>query len=291
MLWLIPWSASSALQPGVARVQGWLQSRADVTTLPPEALAPAFRYRGPLRGSSSLCRDEYCAASGRWHADCERLLEGYSTSVTRCAVLGSESRVGVNWEAEWRPPTSEWLAGLAGLLWWRVTRAPLDPETVKTFSWRGVGRLLWQAARTGQIQLPSALVQGRCILTLDNGLSEEENGGGRRVILAEETISAVELASVSRLRNRRVAQDVAEWLDVARRPDGETPDDWENLVRQAVLFGVPGAGPLDLDPSEDPTDGVFAFGAVALVSAALFGVATSAILGPAIYDAAYAIPY
>lgn len=288
MLCLSPWPCSAlAAQPGVARVQGWLQSQPDVTTLPPEALSPAFRYRGPLRGTP-LSRDEYCAASGRWHADCARLLDGYSTSVTRCSTLGSENRVGVNWEAEWRPVTSEWLAGLAAVLQWRVTRAPLDPEAVKTFSWRGVGRLLWQAVRTGEIRLPSAVVQGRWVLTLDE---EVEDGAAGLVILAEESLSQVDLASASRLRNRRVAQDVAEWLDVARRPGGVAPEVWEGRVRDAVLSGVPGARPLDIDPSEDPTDGVLAFGAVALVAATLFGMATSAVLGPAIYDAAYAIPY
>lgn len=288
LLSLLAWTCSAlqAQQPGVSRVQGWLQSHPDATTLPREALSPAFRYRGPLRGAS-LSRDEYCAATARWHADCERLLDGYSTSVTRCAALGSEVHVGVNWEAEWRPVTSQWLAGVAAALRWSVTRAPLNPEVIKTFSWRGVGRLLWQAACTGEIQLPCALIQGRSVLTLED---PQENNGAGYVISAEETLSLVDLAAASRLRNRRVAQDVAEWLDVARRPEGEAPVDWEYRVRAAVLSGVPSAGPLDIDPSEDPTDGLLAFAVVALVSAALFGVATSAVLGSAIYDSAYAIP-
>ena len=81
-----------------------------------------------------------------------------------------------------------------------------------------------------------------------------------------------------RLLNRRAAQDVAEYLDVARRPDDVDPDEWAASVRARVLAGVPGAGVLDVEPM-DPEDGgrepAVALAAFALVT----GVAAVAVAG------------
>jgi len=62
------------------------------------------------------------------------------------------------------------------------------------------------------------------------------------------------------------------------------------LQQVACLFFV-SSGPLDIDPSEDPTDGLLAFGAIAFVSAAAFGAGASALFGPVIADTIYSIPY
>ena len=71
---------------------------------------------------------------------------------------------------------------------------------------------------------------------------------------------------------------VAEYLDVARRPDDVDPDEWAASVRARVLAGVPGAGVLDVEPM-DPEDGGRE-PAVALVAFALVtGVAAVAVAG------------
>ena len=72
-----------------------------------------------------------------------------------------------------------------------------------------------------------------------------------------------------RLLNRRAAQDVAEFLDVARRPDAIAPEEWAATVRARVLAGVPGAGVLDVEPM-DPEDG----GREPAVALAAFALAT-----------------
>lgn len=65
------------------------------------------------------------------------------------------------------------------------------------------------------------------------------------------------------LQNRRVAQELAAWLDVCRPPE-QDEDEWESMFRQQILPGVPGAGALDVDPNADNEAGIAVsiFGAV-----------------------------
>jgi hypothetical protein len=93
-----------------------------------------------------------------------------------------------------------------------------------------------------------------------------------------EALDLVATAASGRLLNRRAAQDVAEYLDVARRPDDVAPEEWAARVRARVLAGVPGAGVLDVEPM-DPEDGGWE-PAVALAAFALVtGVAAVAVAG------------
>ena len=84
------------------------------------------------------------------------------------------------------------------------------------------------------------------------------------------------LALGSRLRNRRVAMNVAEFADI-RRPPLVDPDVWAVEVASRVLVGVPGAGPLDIEPLADEREGVVALVVFSLVSAAVLSLSVSAL--------------
>ena len=117
-------------------------------------------------------------------------------------------------------------------------------------------------------RLPASAVEARSTLRLRQGVCVRHS----------EALDLVATAASGRLLNRRAAQDVAEYLDVARRPDDVAPEEWAATVRARVLAGVPGAGVLDVEPM-DPEDGgrepAVALAAFALVT----GVAAVAVAG------------
>ena len=253
--------------PATARVRAWLGP--DRMMLPREALAPSVRF------SSDMCSfagsSLYVAAAKRWTTDAATLLQpGYRSKNTRFAAL-SEDTVSVHWRAEWEPPTLQWAPGLARLLRWDIERFDIDPTTVSSFSWTGVLRLFRTAASSGTLRLPCASVEGQALISLDEA--------GEHVIAHKESIDLVRLADRGRLLNRRAAQDLAEYLDVARRPDETDPDEWAATVRARVLSGVPGAGTLDLEPSTDPGEAPAALAAFALIAAVAVYVSAGVIGG------------
>ena len=86
------------------------------------------------------------------------------------------------------------------------------------------------------------------------------------------SIDLVSEVDKNRLQNRRVAQELASWMDVSRRPPAETCDEWAGIVRERILTGVEGAGPLDVDLNEDDAEGGIAlvvFGVICLSAVAL----------------------
>ena len=200
----------------------------------------------------------------------------------------------------WIPPGSTWLYNLAEVAKWNVTKKCSDSSIVATFSWRSVLDLFQRAFATGEITLPISMVEGNTVLSLSyhntiEGKSKEasETVSSTTIvsISLKESIDLVAEADKNRLQNRRVAQELASWIDVSRRPTITiTPttirkntkdnnndsrmdaDEWAGIVRQRVLSGVTGAGPLDVDPNEDEAEGVMAlliFGIITLSAIAI----------------------
>ncbi|EOD33913.1 hypothetical protein EMIHUDRAFT_423574 [Emiliania huxleyi CCMP1516] len=256
--------------PAAANVRAWLS--AGTTMLPPEALDDKVIFSSEMstiRGASA-----YSAAATRWDADAAALLKPYRTSVSRLVPLDGQ-RVAVRWRAAWDPASLAWAPPLARLLGWEIERFDLDPEVVSNFRWMAIFELFAAALRTRVLQLPAASVEGRAVYCLEEG----------RCVAHEESLDLVRTADSGRLRNRRAAENIAEFLDVARRPDGSEPEEWAAAVRARVLSGVPGAGALHLEPSEDPSEGVFALGCFALVAACAVRLSAGVIGGEATTEA------
>jgi hypothetical protein len=251
----------TASTPASASVEGWLLAEMTVgsTMLPQEAAVAK-----DIRFTSALCKfngaDEYCASATRWHTEsCASLLD-YQTKVLRVAPIG-EDEVSVRWRVEWSADSSRWLVFLARAVGWKIVRSDVDPRVLSQFSWGKVGQLFATALSTGTLRLPASAVEGTARLTLAKG--------EREIVAHRETIDLVDLADSGALLNRRSAQDVATFLDF-RRPASADPDAWAGQVRARVLSGVPGAGPLDIEPMADEREGLVALtGFAVLMSVAL----------------------
>ena len=165
------------------------------------------------------------------------------------------------------PSGSTWLYSLAKSAGWEIHTKSPDPSSVATFSWRSVFGLFQRAFETGSVTLPIVLIEGSTRLFLS-----------RTGLLISETIDLVEEADKRRLQNRRVAQELASWLDVSRRPINVDREEWASQVRKRILSDVRGAGALDIDPNDDGSEGVIAlliFGVVSAVAVLLsFGLFT-----------------
>ena len=178
------------------------------------------------------------------HTDCINLFDAYNTTIIRCESI-DKSTLNIRWDASWIPAGSTWLYDLANLAGWNVTRKSLDPTKIAKFSgYKRIIELFRKAFATGNITLPISLVEGNTIVSIkDNSISLKEN------------IDLVSEADKCRIQNRRVAQELAEWLDVSRRPPNIDYDEWASIVRERILSGVPGTGALDIDPNEDENEG------------------------------------
>jgi len=199
-------------------------------------------------GSEEISTFTYTQFTKERHLDCINLFVGYDTNIIRCSAIDTSS-INVRWNASWIPAGSTWLYTLADMANWDITRRVPDYTKISKFSgYKAVFVLFSQAVKTGCITLPISLVEGNTILSIkdDDTVS----------ISIKESIDLVSEADKCRIQNRRVAQELAEWLDVSRRPSSKDYDEWASIVRQRVLANVPGAGPLDVDPNEDDTEGV-----------------------------------
>ena len=199
-------------------------------------------------GSEKISSPTYTQFTKERHLDCINLFDGYNTCIIRCSAIDT-STLNVRWNATWIPAGSTWLYTLADMANWNITRRVPDYTKISKFSgYKAVFVLFSQAVKTGCITLPISLVEGNTILSIkdDDTVS----------ISIKESIDLVSEADKCRLQNRRVGQELAEWLDVSRRPSSKDYDEWASIVRQRVLANVPGAGPLDVDPNEDDTEGV-----------------------------------
>ena len=173
----------------------------------------------------------------------------------------------MKYNASWTPPSAAWLLSVARI-WPGVEAAPTPYADrygqVSTFSWKGVVKLFQDAAATGRLRVPLALIEGRAILKFDDD--------GALTAVSDEIYFA-DLCRRGQLRNRRCAQDLRLFLEVCRRPPGRDAIDWADAVDDALPWR--GAA-LDVDDNEDDIGPVVAFvGLAAVATIAL----TAALLG------------
>lgn len=202
----------------------------------------------------------YAETIKKRHGDCQSLFDGYTTRLVRCEVL-DESSCNIRWNVTFIPSGSTWLYSLAKSVGWEVRTKSPDPSSVAMFSWRPVFSLFQRAFETGSVTLPIVLIEGSTRLFLS-----------RTGLLISETVDLIEEADNKRLQNRRVAQELASWLDVSRRPKNIDREEWASQVRQRILSDVRGAGALDIDQNEDGSEGAIAlliFGVVSVVAVLL----------------------
>mmetsp|Transcript_20380 Transcript_20380/g.46030 ORF Transcript_20380/g.46030 Transcript_20380/m.46030 type:complete len:303 (-) Transcript_20380:31-939(-) len=202
----------------------------------------------------------YAETIKKRHGDCQKLFDGYATRLVRCDVL-DESSCNIRWNVTFIPSGSTWLYNLAKSVGWEIRTKSPDPSSVALFSWRPVFSLCQRAFETGSVTLPIVLIEGSTRLFLS-----------RTGLLISETVDLIEEADNERLQNRRVAQELASWLDVSRRPKNIDREEWASQVRQRILSNVRGAGALDIDQNEDGSEGVIAlliFGVVSAVAVLL----------------------
>jgi hypothetical protein len=172
--------------------------------------------------------------------------------------------MNIRWNATWIPVGSNWLYELANFMSWEVTTKSPDPSRRVVFSWKIVFDMFVKAFSTGEIVLPVMLVEGNTLIRV--------TGNEKTAIATKESIDLVADSDKNRLQNRRVAQELASWLDVRRPPGADhaiDADEWASTVRQRILSGVEGAGLLDIDPNEEGEAGI---------AIAIFGVVSLAVL-------------
>ena len=233
----------------------------------------------PPTNSPPLSFQDYLNYAASRHADCRDLFDSYDTKVIRCEQLSSEvtgsqssktqatRQFMIRWEVSWIMVGSVWLYKLANVAGWEISKKAPDPSQISTFSWRNVFRLFSSAFQTGVITLPESKVEGNTRLKISTLDTNNGNGTITRVSITE-SIDLIREGDLGRLQNRKVAQELAVWLDVSRRPEDISEGIWAGMVRSRTLSAVPGAGVLDVDPNEDDESifALFTFGVACLIA-------------------------
>lgn len=205
--------------------------------------------------------EQYLAMSYEAHEACLDLFDNYDTSLMRCEQLSFDNSCQeymLRWKATWQMSSSAWLYNFADLMGFNVIQVVPDSSSIVTFSWKNVFNVFANAFETGNITLPIAQVDGSTRLKLTNDK-----------ITIEESYDLIREVDLSRLQNRKTAQEFASWLDVSRKPKGKSREDWEGIVRSRVLNNVVGTGVLDIDPNEDDQEGasaILVFGGMLILS-------------------------
>ena len=133
-------------------------------------------------------------------------------------------------------------------------------------------RMFGSAFQTGVITLPISRVEGSTRLKISTRERTITLGGNNCTRLSiKESIDLVREGDLGRLQNRKVAQELAAWLDVSRRPSGTSEESWAGIVRSRILSAVPGAGVLDIDPNdeEESASALLVFGVTCLMALTL----------------------
>ena len=209
-----------------------------------------------LRSACGVCvngADALTRAADNWSRAAADELPDFQAAASAAASVAAREVI-VKYNASWTPPSAAWLLSVASA-WPGVEAAPTPYADrygqVSTFSWKGVVKLFQDAAATGRLRVPLALIEGRAILKFDDD--------GALTAVSDEIYFA-DLCRRGQLRNRRCAQDLRLFLEVCRRPPGRDAIDWADAVDDALPWrGVPGSAALDVDDNEDDIGPVVAF--------------------------------
>lgn len=245
-------------------------------------------YASDFTSTMKLSVSEYDKFTTSRHTDCINLFDNYKTNLIRCEKLNEQS-INIRWNATWIPSGSTWLFKLGEFAGWKISVKSPDPAVRSKFSWKAVFDTFSNAFATGNITLPISCVEGNTILTIKQA-SDVADSGGDFTVTIKESIDLVSEADKNRIQNRRVAQELAAWIDVARRPPKFNVDDWAGMVRQRILSSVPGTGALDVDPNESDSDGVVALVLFGFISVIVLGISFQFFTMPELVGGTGSIP-
>lgn len=114
-------------------------------------------------------------------------------------------------------------------------------ETTK-FTYEALFRTMKRLATEKKLTIPVAKIEGQTKMTFDD---EGE------LSAMEENLSLVNSVNSNRVRNKRIARDLLEFLDT-RKPRGMDYKSYDEIVEAKVdIYSVPGMRALDVDGMED----------------------------------------
>lgn len=179
--------------------------------------------------------------------------------ITRVSTI-SEHKFVVQWNVTWIPPSAAWLE-LVGESFFTTEYVTYNhlANQVSTFSWNAVYKFFARAVTTGKLRIPTACIEGTSSCRVDSS--------GNLIRVEEEDLSYVMDLSRGTLQNRKCADDLDYFLQVARRPRDYSEEEWESHVRNVLVWStVPGyTDPLYVEQNREDSVGIVYFGIVMAV--------------------------
>lgn len=224
-------------------------------------------------------------------------LDGYDEDVMNTVDLN------VQWNVTWVPPTVLWLCNLPFVEKKKIVFRHYNDRSgeISTFSWKGVGRLLFSIMVFGVANVPIACIEGWSVLTFrqvkrNRGENNSQGECWKLHRIVEDLQYADELRR-GRLLNRKCAQDLRLFLECGRKPAASAQcellsedllilgspnfssmswEEWESFVSSSFRWSeVPGNGVMDIESNANEAEkgelsSASLFGIVATLSLILF---------------------
>ncbi|KAL3915201.1 MAG: hypothetical protein SGILL_005757, partial [Bacillariaceae sp.] len=189
-------------------------------------------------------------------------------SLTRLSMTSPTTLI-VQWNVSYFPPTAQWLLlSLANTMGWTVEPKAYNDKfgDIRKFSYRAVFQLFADAIATQRLRVPLACIQGTTICEFGKKKATEQQQEQQRpsssttmpkIISITEDLAYAQELQRGVLQNRVCAQDLQAFLESARRPLEQSPQDWQDAVAGLLPWtSVPGMlDPLAIEPMDDADEG------------------------------------
>ena len=214
---------------------------------------PSRRIRndGKMRYSSDVyefsgSKEQFAKTQSRFERRFFADLKDVESEIENVSSVGLNVFL-VRWNATFVPAKLVWLQNVA--LNWPFGDVDIERkdilhkmgETTK-FTYAALFRTMKRLATEKKLTIPVAKIEGQTKMTFD------EDGEQSSM---EENLSLVNSVNSNRVRNKRIARDLLEFLDT-RKPIGMDYKSYDEIVEAKVdIYSVPGMRALDVDGMED----------------------------------------
>ena len=241
-------ASTSASCPELSRVLDVITTRGTPFALAREDIAENCVHVTDIRATRG--RDDVAAMHERYVERARTDLREVSHATVSLRAVARNEYV-VQWSTTFVPEKMKFLYDLA--LNWPLGTLEIEKKDIldrqgeiSKFTYRALFALLKRAALEGKMRIPIAKIEGASRLVFDGGKLERH----------EESLTLVSAINAGRVRNKRVARDLLEYLD-CRKPPGTSLEAWDDAVLEKCdYYSVPGMRQLDVDGMDETSSNV-----------------------------------
>ncbi|KAG7354654.1 hypothetical protein IV203_004010 [Nitzschia inconspicua] len=184
--------------------------------------------------------------SGMEYKHDDNLAAIHPTSTIQRIFKTSPTTMVLQWNMTYIAPTVQWLPNVAAICGWTLDPRPYNDQAGqgKTFSYKSMLTLFWDAIVTQKLRIPLACIEGTTVCEISKN---------SQIVSITEDLAYAQDLQRGVLQNRLCGQDLQSFLETARRPVDESREAWQEHVANSLPWStVPGlTDPLAIEPMNE----------------------------------------